>query len=491
MLSLLAAMAAMQSASKPNVVLFLVDDLGWQDTSLSLGLPEKTVGRHFRTPNLEELASQGVQVTQAYASCPVCTPSRVALLTGVNPARNHITSWVHSGQDTESPYPGLDLSDWNKRGLQPGDAKTLAEAFRADGYQTVQIGKAHFGAAGTAGADPKNLGFDVSIAGSAAGNPNSYYGLDGFAAKKKGPTDPPAHNDVPDLEAYHGKDIYLEEALAIEGSKIIENAAKIGKPLFLWYAPYAVHTPLMANKRLVGRYKNLDPKELAYATMVESVDNALGTLQAALKKAGQLENTYILFTSDNGGLSQTARGGLPNLHNLPLRSGKGSAYEGGTRVPLVVAGPGIPRGKILKDTWLSSADLYSTLAEFANLKVDPRDGKSFAQSLMTGQEAPRSEPMLWHFPHHRGWGGPGLEPFTSIRHGDFKAIFFYGTRRWELYNLKKDLGETSDLSMSQPAKLRQLADLMLSELKRMGATLPIDGKTGAPIEPRVSSPASE
>jgi len=405
-------------------------------------------------------------------------------LTGVNPARNHITSWVHSGQDTDGPHPELKLPDWNKRGLQPGDIKTLAEAFRDSGYRTVQIGKAHFGAAGTPGAKPTNLGFDFSVGGSAAGHPSSYYGEQNFAAKRESGA-APAHNDVPDLEAYHGQNIFLEEALAKEGSKVIEGAAQDGKPLFLWYSPYAVHTPLQANRKLLGPYRGLDPREQAYATLIESVDNALGTLETSLKRAGQWENTIILFTSDNGGLSQTARGGPPNLHNLPLRSGKGSAYEGGTRVPLVVAGPRIVKAKTLSETWINSADLFATLADLAAVPVSSRDGKSFATNFRTAQESRRPDALIWHYPHHRGWGGPGLEPFTSIRQGDFKAIFFYAPRKWELYNLKNDLGETRELSRSQPERLRELADLMLRELRRMDAQLPADAKTGVEIEPRV------
>lgn len=479
------ALAAVTAVPRPNVVLFLVDDLGWQDTSLSFGLADKLVGRHFRTPHLETLAKQGVQVAQGYASCPVCTPSRVALMTGINPARNHITNWVHSGQDTDGSLPGLTTPDWNKRGLQPGDAKTLAEVFRDANYRTVQIGKAHFGAAGSQGALPTNLGFDRTIAGSAAGHPGSYYGLENFAARKKNPNDAQAHNDVPGLDAYHGKDIYLEEALAREASMVIAEAAKDHKPLFLWFSPYAVHTPLMPNKRLLKSYHKLHPQEQAYATMVESVDNALGTLVASLRKAGQLDNTFIVFTSDNGGLSQVARGGLPNLHNLPLRSGKGSAYEGGVRVPLVVSGPGIPKGRLLKETWLTSADLFSTLAKLAGLTVEPQDGRSFSASLLKGVEELRKDPVIWHYPHHRGWGGPGLEPFTSVRQGDFKAIYFYGPKRWELYNLKDDLGETRDISVSQAERLSQMAALMSQELKRMGAQFPIDLASGQVVEPRL------
>lgn len=468
--------------AKPNVVLFLVDDLGWQDTSLSFGLPEKVVGRQFKTPNLEKLAARGTRVDQAYSACPVCTPSRVAILTGVNPARNHITSWVHSGQDTESKYPGLESPKWETRGFLPGTAKTLPQLFREHGYETVQIGKAHFGAEGFPGADPTALGFDRSIGGSSAGNPSSYYGLDNFAAKKKDSSDPPGHNDVPGLKAYHGKDVYLEDALATEAEKVIRGA---DKPLFLWYAPYAVHTPIQPNKRLLAKYAKLDKTEAAYATMVESFDEGIGRIVSALRKKGRLDNTIFLFTSDNGGLSQVARGGYPNLHNLPLRSGKGSAYEGGTRVPFVIAGPGIPSGRALTKLWLTGEDLFSTIAEMAGIEAAPQDGTSYANALMGKGDEVRSAPAVWHFPHHRGWGGPGLEPFSSIRSGDFKAIFFYGTRTWELYNIKGDLGETRDLARSQPAKLKELAQLLSAELERMGAQYPKDEKTGQPVRPEI------
>lgn len=476
---------ALSVAQPPNVLIVLVDDLGWQDTSLAFGLSEKVVGRHFRTPHLEQLAARGVRFDQAYSSCPVCTPTRVALLTGVNPARNHITSWVHSGHDTDPGHPDLKLPDWEKRGLLPGTAKTLAELFRDAGYRTVQVGKAHFGAAGFGGADPTNLGFDRTIGGSAAGHPSSYYGLENFAARKAIPQDPPKHNDVPNLEAYHGKDVFLDDVLATESVKVIEGAAKEGKPLFLWFSPYSVHTPIQANKRFLDRYKGLDPKEGAYATMVETVDDAMGKLLAAFDRAGTLGNTVVVFTSDNGGLSQTARGGYPNLHNLPLRSGKGSAYEGGTRVPLVVAGPGVSAGKTVSKGWAVSTDLYATVAELAGLKGSARDGTSLADWLKSASDGPRPGSNVWHYPHHRGYGGPGLEPFSSIRKGPHKAIFFYASRKWELYDVEKDLGETIDLSLRQPAKLAELARELRDSLHSMGAQFPRDPKTNELIEPEL------
>ncbi|MGE0002618.1 MAG: sulfatase-like hydrolase/transferase [Fimbriimonadaceae bacterium] len=481
--SLVCALAVVPQS--PDVVLVLIDDMGWQDTSLSFGLTEKLVGRHLRTPNLEALAKRGTTVNQAYSSCTVCTPTRVSLLTGVNPARSHITSWVHSNNDTDPGHPELATPDWNKAGLQPGDTTTLAQEFALAGYRTVQIGKAHFGSAGTLGADPRNLGFETVIAGSAAGHPSSYYGLENFARKKNDPSQPPAHNDVPGLEAYHGKDVYLEDALAQEAAQVVRETAASGKPLFLWYSPYAVHTPIQPNRRLLGHYEGLDPTETAYATMVETVDEALGTIVTALRETGRLAKTVIVFTSDNGGLSQTSRGGYPNLHNLPLRSGKGSAYEGGTRVPFVAAGPGIAAGRELERTWLVSVDLFTTLAELSGLKVEPKDGVSMAKALGGGADATRSAANVWHYPHHRGFGGPGLEPYSAIRDGAFKSIYFYGQERWELYNVVNDPGETRDVSRSQTERLASMAKALVESLEAMGAQYPRKRATGEALPPKV------
>lgn len=485
MLLPLIAISHLGLVRQPNVVLFLVDDLGWQDTSLSFGIPEKIVGRHFRTPDLASLAARGTQVNQAYSSSPVCTPTRVALLTGTNPARNHITNWVQTGQDTDEAIPGMDFSKWNMNGVQPHDYQTLPEIFKAAGYHTLQVGKAHFGAGGTQGANPTTLGFDRTIGGSAAGHPSSYYGLQNFAAKKSSPNAPPAHNDVPDLKAYHGKDIYLEEALASEASKEIAQLGKSQKPMFLWFATYAVHAPIQPNRKYLSHYRNLDPTEAAYATMVETYDAALGTLISAFKAAGQLDNTIFVFTSDNGGLSESMRGGYLNMHNLPLRSGKGSAYEGGTRVPLVFAGPSVPAGKTLSKTWMTSTDLFATIPALANLRAKAEDGFSFSDAIRNTKDAPRSEVSVCHYPHNRGFRGPGLEPFSSIRMGSFKAIFFYISQRWELYNLDLDIGETREVSTKRGDKLKEMAEKLKSELKRMNAQFPTDLKTGKPIEPTI------
>ncbi len=492
------------------MIVFLVDDLGWQDTSLSFGLPEKVTGRHFRTPNLEKLASRGLTVNQAYSASPVCTPTRASLISGFSPARTRITNWVSTGGDTDPNHPSHGKFAWASEGLQAGKWDLLPGLLQRGLCHTAYFGKAHFGAGGTYGAYPNTLGFSTTIGGGALGHPNSYYGLQNFAAKKKSPSDPPAFNDVPGLEKYHGKDIFLDEALALEAADFIRTWASSKGRFFMVFAPYAVHTPIQPNKRYLKKYldKGLDPTEAAYATMVETVDAALGTIVQTLRQAEQLDNTIIIFTSDNGGLSESSRGGIRNQHNLPLRSGKGSAYEGGIRVPFVIAGPGIPRGKSLKKTPIITTDLTATLWALqgrpANPDTDPpkdipalegeiptfgdffKDSANLAECFRNVQEAPQRS-LYWHYPHYRGLRGPGLEPFSAVRKGDFKLIYFYLDRRWELYNLANDIGETVNLARIPSPKNREigqdLAERLIGYLKECEAQFPVEAKTGKPIEP--------
>lgn len=378
-------------------------------------------------------------------------------------------------------------------------------------FDTAYFGKAHFGAGGTSGAYPDTLGFSTTVGGGALGHPSSYYGLQNFAAKKKSPSGPPAFNDVPGLEKYHGKDIFLDEALALEASDYIRSTASAGRCFFMVFAPYSVHTPIQPNKRYLKKYldKGLDPTEAVSATMVETVDAALGTILQSLRQTNHLENTLIVFTSDNGGLSQSARGGVRNQHNLPLRSGKGSAYEGGIRVPFVIAGPGIPQGKVLKSIPVITTNLTATLwalqyrdrqNKLAATLEDPlpkeeevpkfdhlfQDSGNLAEYFSKAREAPQRS-LYWQYPHYRGFQGPGLEPFSAIRKGDYKLIYFYLDKRWELYNLSNDLGETVNLARLPNPKNREiaegLAERMVRHLKDCEAQYPVDGKTGTPIVP--------
>ena len=243
-------------AARPNLLVFLVDDMGWQDTSVPFWTERTPLNDKFVTPNMERLAERGMRFTQAYACC-VCSPTRVSLMTGINAARHRVTNWtLHPDKTTDKKTEDLVLPVWNMAGMQPVPdiprsvhATPLAQILHDHGYFTIHCGKAHFGGVGTPGADPRKLGFDVNIAGHAAGGPGSYQGLEDFGnAPKKA-----AHKiwGVPGLEKYHGQDIHLTEALTREALAALDTARATGKPFFLYMAHYAVHAPHPAGQTLL------------------------------------------------------------------------------------------------------------------------------------------------------------------------------------------------------------------------------------------------
>lgn len=467
---------ASQEAQPMNIVLVLVDDLGWQDTSVPMQAEPSAQNQRWRTPNLERLAARGVRFGNGYASAPVCTPTRTSILTGMTPARTGITYWtLHKDTDTSRSHEGLAPPAWRVNGLQPGEHPLLPELLRRAGYRTIHAGKAHFGAVQTPGADPLNLGFDVNIAGHAAGAPASYLGEDHYSAAGKRGDDhtlKPSVWDVPGLDKFHGSATYLTEALASEASGEIRRAAADGVPFYLSFAPYAVHTPLIANPRYAAGYPDLDAQETKYATMIESVDAALGTLVTAIEETGQLERTVIVFTGDNGGLSAVARGAAPDgqnrhTHNAPARSGKGSAYDGGTRVPWVIAWPGVTdtagRAGSLDPTPVISHDLFPTFLRVAGAPVpggEPGavriDGVDLTGVIAGEASDLRNRVLGWHQPHQWGASGPGIEPFSSVRRGRWKLLFFHADERYELFDLVADPGETLDRSGEEPGMLNAM-----------------------------------
>ncbi len=339
LLAACAAHPAADSARQPNLVFILVDDLGWQDLSVPLGSQETGFNRLYRTPHLERMAREGMVFTQAYAASPVCTPTRAAMLSGLHPARTRITDWtLWSDRDFSRAMPGLADPPWNREGLAPGP-QLLTERLRAVGYTTILAGKGHFAAVGQPGADPRALGFDVSIAGHAPGGPGSYLG-----ERSYGNDQPNNVWAVPGLEKYHGSNVFLTDALTREARAAVANAVREApeRPFLLWFAHYAVHVPLEPDARFVQRYREqgLSEPEACYAAMIEGVDQSLGELWHDFEDLGIAENTLLVYFSDNGGLSAHARGPTPDgtgahTHNAPLRSGKGAAYEGGIRVPLL------------------------------------------------------------------------------------------------------------------------------------------------------------
>lgn len=467
---------ALAQATQPNILLFLVDDLGWQDTSVPFHSELTSFNELYNTPNLEKLAAKGTKYTNAYAAGAVCTPSRTSLLTGQSPARSHITYWtLYKDIDTSKKHPTLSPPQWDLDALQPGEL-TLPSLLQDAGYHTIHVGKAHLGAVDSAGGDPSKLGFDVNVAGHGAGGPGSFYGTHRFMATR-GKKDFDNHQiwDVPGLEKYHDKDIFLSEALAIEACNEIDNGVKTGKPFFLHFAPYAVHAPLMLNPKYIDKYTDIDKTEAAYATMIESVDAALGSVLDKLDELGIADNTIVIFTSDNGGLSAHSRGGEKHSHNAPLRSGKGSAYEGGIRVPLIIQD--LDKRTLVNDTNVITHDLFPTILNYAGVTLP--NGHIIDGVVLDAVDPNRV--IGWHQPHQWGASGPGIEPFTAVRQGKWKLIFFHDGERYELYDLEKDIGETNDVKRLQPLTFMALRNSMLNWAINREAQPSIVTDTGEPV----------
>ena len=467
----------------PNIVVFLVDDLGWQDTSVPFHESPTELNARYHTPAMERLAEEGVKFTSAYAAGPVCTPSRTSLLTGQAPARTNITYWtLYAGKDTSARHDSLVPPAWDLDALQPDDL-TLPRLLHAAGYRAIHVGKAHLGAVDSPGGDPMALGFDVNVAGHGAGGPGSYRGRHRFKATRS--TEDFSRDsvwDVPGLEAYHNREIFLTEALAIEACAAIDAAVEDAQPFFLHFATYAVHTPIMPNPRHLDRYEGLDPREAAYATMIESADAALGAVLDRLDALGIADRTLVIFTSDNGGLSAHGRGGEPHTHNRPLRSGKGSVYEGGIRVPMIFRWAGRASPGTTCAAPVITHDLFPTILAAARTEVPldhDIDGRDLAPLLDDDPFAVRL--LGWHQPHQWGARGPGIEPFTAIRLGRWKLIYMHADERLELYDLVDDIGESNDLAAARPEITSRLAEKLRQWCRDVGAQSSIRRATGQPV----------
>jgi arylsulfatase A-like enzyme len=485
------SLAAAAAPQRPNIVLFLVDDMGWQDTSVPFYHEVTPFNQRYRTPNMERLAAAGMKFTQAYAHC-VCSPTRVSLMTGMNAARHRVTNWtLRKDAAPDAKHPGLTMPDWNVNGLSPRagiqrtvHADPLPALLKDAGYHTIHVGKAHFGALGTPGEDPKNLGFEVNIGGHAAGGTGSFLGTQNFSGAWRNAD---RIWDVPGLEKYHGEDIFLTEALTLEALAAVERALPEKKPFFLYMSHYAVHVPFAIDARFYDRYKQmgLDDKEAMYSAMVEGMDKSLGDIVDFLEKRGLTKNTVILFMSDNGGICGSGRGGEPFTQNRPLSSGKGSAHEGGIRVPMIVKWPGVVRPASVCDVAVHIDDYFSSILDLAGLSgTKPRqiiDGISFVPLLRQVRGFPEDRPLYWHFPNQWGPKGPGLGPHSTVRKGDWKLIYYHSDRRYELFNLRQDIGETTNLADQQPERVRVYAAMLGSFLENVDAQMPADKQTGWPV----------
>lgn len=474
-----------QAKKSPNIIFFLVDDMGWQDTSVPFWDSITPANRKFRTPNMERLCKAGTKFTNAYAAS-ICTPSRVSFLTGMNVARHHVSNWTAfknkavDGQDSL-----LEIPEWNVNGISPEPtqersvyATPLPQLLKDHGYYTIQCGKAHFGAYQTIGADPLNLGFVKNIGGSAAGNPASYLAEDDFGHK---PDRFILQAEIPGLDKYRGKHSFLTEDLTQEAMLAMDTARLKKQPFFLYMAHYAVHLPYNADDRFIQRYLDMGlPKpEAAYAALVEGMDHSLGELMDYLDQHHLTDNTIIVFMSDNGGFSHPPRQGASNTQNYPLRGGKGSLYEGGVREPMIIRWNGVTKPGSVNPQYMIMEDFYPTILEWAGIKkyktVQTVDGRSLVPFLKQPDLRDQQRPLIWNFPNDWTGGKLGVDNswLTAIRQGDWKLVYFEKQQRLELYNLQQDIYEAKDLSAQYPDKTKALAKLLTKQLKARGAQLPL------------------
>ncbi|MFW6133029.1 MAG: sulfatase [Planctomycetota bacterium] len=458
---------------KPNFIFILLDDMGWADLACQ--------GSDFyETPNIDRLASEGMRFTDAYASCPVCSPTRASWMTGRYPARLGLTNYIaghERGKVISAPFVHY----------LPGEEKTVADSLREGGYQTWHVGKWHLGERDYW---PDRHGFDVNVGGCHWGAPKQGY----FA-----PWGNPALDEGADGE-------YLTDRLTDEAIRLIENSD--GRPFLLNMCYYSVHVPIQAKEAYVERYRakaaemGLDEVQVfaedgpfpcehkkdkriirrlvqsdpTYAAMIHSVDENVGRLLGALQAAGQADNTVVIFTSDNGGLA-TAEGS-PTC-NAPLSEGKGWMYEGGTREPLLIRAPGLVAPGTTCDVPVTTTDFYPTLLELAGLPAEPDrhcDGVSIAPLLRAdGRPQGRREGRLdreaiyWHYPHYGNQGGT---PGCSVRADDWKLIELFEDGRLELYNLRDDVGEDNDLADEEPDRRDRLHKMLVAWRDSVAAELP-------------------
>lgn len=439
-----ATVAAAQKSRRPNIVLILIDDYGWRDTGFN-------GSTFYETPHIDRLAREGMVFSDGYSASPVCSPTRAAIMTGKYPARLHLTSHL---QGASNRYHHTKVIQPSAKLALPLAEVTIAELLREQGYRTACIGKWHLG---TKGFLPSDQGFDVSLAGDEAGSTNNFF----YPAWLKKVT----------LEGQPGD--YLTDRLTTLAVEFIQSNRE--RPFFLYLPHFAVHTPIEGKPDKVKKYdakaRAEDPQNYGeYAAMIESVDESVGRVMAALEEAGVADDTLVLFSADNGGVTSLEWKGRPVTSNLPLRSGKGHVYEGGIRVPMVVRWPGVTKAGSRSAEPVVSYDYAATMAEAAGVpreKLPKMDGRSFVGALRGRPGKVRD--LFWHYPHYSPQLG---RPAAAIRNGDDKLILFFEEGRVELYNLREDLGETKDLAAAQPAKAAAMRKRLEAWLRETGAQIP-------------------
>jgi arylsulfatase A len=428
--------------SNPNIVLVVVDDLGWKD----LGCYGSTF---YETPNIDNLAASGKRFTNAYSSCPVCSPTRAALLTGKSPAKIGFTGHITAIGRHRYPETGRIIPPKDRMYIRLKEV-TIAEALKPAGYKTISIGKWHVG--NEEKYYPTHQGFDENIAGYMHGSPPAYF------YPYKDP-DKDWNPEIPTLKG--GKEgEYLTDRLSDEAIQFIEKS-KSG-PFFLYLPYYAVHTPLQAPQNLIQKYEkklNVDSsqKNAVYGAMVERMDFNVGRIMTKIKSSGLTENTLVILASDNGGLS-------PVTNNKPLREGKGFLYEGGIRVPLIMSWPGQIKAGSQCDVPTISHDLYPTITDLVNGSKPGGEieGQSLAH-ILTGETDVKKRELYWYYPHY---SPQAKQPAAAVRIGKYKLVHFYDPVRTELYDLEQDLGEQNNLAQTKPEKRDDLLKMLNNWLKR-------------------------
>ena len=565
------------SGKQPNIILFLVDDMGWQDTSLAFyyrdGKAVKTrLNRRYVTPNMERMAAEGMLFTDAYACC-LCTPTRCSLMSGMNAARHRVTDYtnmINSRSRASAKGEGLLPPAWAVNGIQPAGTQTegrCAPPWRYDshhrfyrpdraaaheqqpyaltlpftsvkalpaflkeaGYQTIHCGKAHFGTADTIwetgkgisspGADPRNFGFDINIAGYHLGNPGNYR-----ADRHYGNSTRRSGTPGLDIHGFYEKNTFETDALTALALEAMEKQVRTSphQPFYLYLSHYAVHAPLhngfaydasrCASESAAQDVKNPNPKdglawndaERNYKVLLKGMDDSLGAVMRKLKELHIEENTLLLFMSDNGGLE---RGDMKGCSNEPLSAGKASCYEGGIREPMIARWPGKIRAGVVSSEPVIIEDFFATILDAAGRRttslrglartpdgVYPKedgavtqviDGESFLPVLLGQRRTVRPDgsnrSLLFHHPNRWGRYNPRRDSYnfyTALRRGPWKLIYQHSSQTFELYCLVTDISERNNLAAARPQLVGELAGIMGKLLRGRHAQMPIDERTG-------------
>ncbi len=498
-ISVAAVSRAQTEVKQPNIIVFLVDDMGVMDTSVPFLTDEASrpkrypLNDYYRTPSMGRLAEQGIRFNNFYAMS-VCSPTRVSIMTGQNAARHHVTNWINPQNNNRGPQGP---PDWNWKGLK-SESVTLPHLLQAAGYRTIHVGKGHFGPDDSPGAEPLNLGFNVNVGGASFGAPGSYYAQQNYGLGTKR-----EHHAVPHLEKYHGSDTFLTEALTIEAKSRLDEAVEAGQPFYLYLAHYAVHAPFDSDPRFADHYTNSGKSRQAqaFATLIEGMDKSLGDILDHVSALGVAENTLVFFLGDNGSDAP-----LGHEHAVacaaPLRGKKGAHYEGGMRVPFIAAwaksnpdNPNqqnltIPSG-VIQPQLASVPDLFPTISQIVGVEPPAghvTDGSSLVK-LLSGQTDPtRAERFLMHYPHspHRS------NYFTCYRDGNWKVIYHYFPSEasegshYQLYNLADDPFESTNLAAKEPERLKDMMLGLVEGLETFGAQYPVSTPNGStPVGPQL------